>query len=144
MKINGEIMKLSLTDFILGKAFIDQLPEGAKRAIEIASYDPQLIQTVEETASYILAKVEDVDQIIIITGFPYKSTFETDGLIGAYNLAEALMSLNKEVQLNIHSTWASVNGVELNWLNFLRIRKSWKRWTRSSRISNPAPWMSGP
>jgi len=93
-------MDLSLTDFVLGKAFIDELPEGAKRAIQIASYDPELIQTIEETASFILAKIDEVEQIIIVTGFPFKETFETDGPIGAYNLAEALMSLNKEVQLS--------------------------------------------
>ncbi|MHA1910838.1 MAG: glutamate cyclase domain-containing protein [Candidatus Kariarchaeaceae archaeon] len=93
-------MELSLTDFILGKAFINELPEGAKRAIQIASYNPQLVHIIEETASFILTKIEEVDQIIIITGFPYKTTFETDGPIGAINLAEALMSLNKEVQLS--------------------------------------------
>jgi len=93
-------MDLSLTDFILGKAFIDELPEGAKRAIQIASYNRQLVNTLEETASYILTMIEEVDQIIIITGFPYESGFETDGPIGALNLAEALMSLNKKVQLS--------------------------------------------
>ena len=87
-----------ITDFVLGSTFLDELPEGAKRAKKIASKCPELVDSLEGTTSFIINKLEEVEEVIILTGFPYKDVFETDGPIGALNLAEVLIQLNKTVK----------------------------------------------
>ena len=93
----------SLTALLLGVPFHSDLPESAQRAFRIAQFQPSLVEPVHLIAQYILHSSSEVQQVLIVTGFPTRWGFETDGPLGALNLASVLSLLNIPIKIGLPS-----------------------------------------
>jgi len=92
-------MNKNLSDILVGRPFLDELPESAKRANYIISNSNVSIQNLDEIAQYIWNHIKEVNLVSIFTGFYCKSGYETDGPVGSLILAELFAKANIPVQL---------------------------------------------
>ena len=92
-------MKKNLAEILVGRPFLDELPESAKRSYKIISNSSVPIQNLDEIAKYIWNHINNVNKVTIFTGFYSKSGYETDGPVGALILAEFFINVNIPVQI---------------------------------------------
>ena len=92
-------MSNNLTDNLLGRPFLDELPESAKRSHYIISNSNIPVQNLEEIAKYIWNHIDKVNMITIFTGFYCKKGYETDGPVGALVLAEFFLQTKIPIQI---------------------------------------------
>ena len=92
-------MNKKLEDILVGKPFLDELPESAKRAYYIISNSKDQIQNLDEIAQYIWNHIDKVNLVSIFTGFYCKSGFETDGPVGSLILADFFTKAKIPVQI---------------------------------------------
>ncbi len=92
-------MNKNLSDILVGRPFLDELPESAKRAYNIISNSNVPIQNLDEIAHYFWNHIDKVKMISIFTGFYCKSGYETDGPVGSLILAEFFAKAKIPVQI---------------------------------------------
>ena len=92
-------MSKNLTDILVGKPFLDELAESAKRSHYIISNSSVPIQNLEEIAKYVWNHINKVKMISFFTGFYCKSGYETDGPVGTLILAEFFIKAKIPVQI---------------------------------------------
>ncbi|QEE14227.1 glutamate cyclase domain-containing protein [Promethearchaeum syntrophicum] len=92
-------MNRKLTDILVGRPHLDELPESAKRAYYITSNSNVPIQNLEEIAQYIWNRIDKVNVVSIFTGFYSKYGYETDGPVGSLILADFFAKANISVQI---------------------------------------------
>ena len=92
-------MNNNLADILVGRPFLNELPESAKRAHYIISNSNVPIQNLEETAQYIWDQINNVNLISIFTGFYCKDGYETDGPVGSLILAKFFTKTKIPVQI---------------------------------------------
>ncbi|MHA1648288.1 MAG: glutamate cyclase domain-containing protein [Promethearchaeota archaeon] len=88
-----------LAEILVGRPFLNELPESAKRSYKIISNSSVPIQNLEEISQYIWKHVNEVNRVSIFTGFYCKSGYETDGPVGALILAELFIKAKIPVQI---------------------------------------------
>jgi len=92
-------MSKNLADILVGRPFLDDLPESAKRSHYIISNSNIPVQNLEEIATYIWNHIHKAKIVSIFTGFYCKSGYETDGPVGALILAEFFLQTKIPVQI---------------------------------------------
>ena len=95
-----------LSDLLLGGPFQPALPVSAQRVLQLAHFQPSLIESVSQIAHYLLQTISagSVHQVLLVTGFPTQWGFETDGPLGALNVASVLSLLGVPVKICLPST----------------------------------------
>ncbi len=92
-------MSKKLADILVGRPFLDDLPESAKRSHYIISNSKIPVQNLEEIAKFIWNHIDEVKMISFFTGFYCKNGYETDGPVGTLILAEFFLQNKISVQI---------------------------------------------
>ena len=92
-------MSKNLADILLGRPFLDNLPESAKRSHYIISNSNIPVQNLEEIAKYIWNHIDKIKMISFFTGFYCKNGYETDGPVGTLILAEFFLKTKIPIQI---------------------------------------------
>ncbi|MCF2140182.1 MAG: DUF4392 domain-containing protein [Candidatus Lokiarchaeota archaeon] len=101
-------MNHSIESLLLGKPYLELLPNGAKRAYTLVKTPPIIIQSVNEIAVHLQKQILKSSWVAITTGFPVNNTFETDGPIGTFILGNLLAELGINVIISTESPLLTV------------------------------------
>ncbi len=97
MRKTATAQDISKLCFIAGEKFRDVLPKSALRGLELISPIKKKLRSVTLIAQELRKQIKNVEYVYILTGFPCKHNYETDGPIGSLLLANFLTKFHQNV-----------------------------------------------